>query len=147
VKKFLIVVCAFFLIIEGSWAAGEKEIVGAIANVKIEEGNIDLVGRVDTGAKTTSINADNISVSNGFVSYTVINALGKKSTIKSKIVSELEVKNAESKEKRFFVNLTIHYRERAKKTLVNLNDRSESTYKILLGRNWLSGSYLVDVDQ
>ena len=39
------------------------------------------------------------------------------------------------------------YQQDTKKILVNLNDRSASTYKLLLGRNWLSGSYLVDVDQ
>ena len=29
---------------------------------------------------------------------------------------------------------------------VNLRDRSAMTYKLLIGRNWLSEDYLVDVD-
>ena len=146
-KKWPLLFCIFFLLGESSWAAKDKEIVGAVVNVKIEEAGIDLVARVDTGAKTTSINASNINESHGFVSYTVVNAQGQKSDLKSRIVDELVVKNAESKEKRYFVNLTIKYKQDSKKTLVNLNDRSGSTYKLLLGRNWLTGSYLVDVDK
>jgi len=34
-----------------------------------------------------------------------------------------------------------------KKTLVNLNTRDEFRYTLLLDRNWLSGSYVVDVDR
>lgn len=66
--------------------------------------------------------------------------------ISSKIEDERFVKNAESREKRYYVFLTISYKNISKKILVNLNNRSNSTYKILLGRNWLSGRYLVDVD-
>lgn len=137
----------FLLIMGNAWGNTDNPIIGAVAEVYIEEGNIEFIGRVDTGAKTTSINTSNIYASNGFVEYTLINARGKKSRIKSKIVKETYVKSAEAREKRYYVYLTINYMGLSKKTLVNLNDRTTSTYKVLLGRNWLSGSYIIDVDK
>ncbi len=146
-KKRLAYILVLFLVAATGRGDTDKKIIGALATVHIEEGGIEMVGRVDTGAKTTSINAINIKASNGFVSYTVVNALGKKARLKSKIEDELLVRNAESKEKRLFVYLTINYMGDSKRSLVNLNDRSGSSYKLLLGRNWLSGSYIVDVDK
>jgi hypothetical protein len=137
----------FLLIIGNSCGNNDKLIIGAVAEVYIEEGNINFVGRVDTGAKTTSINARNIYASNGFVEYVLINRWDKEARIKSKIVKESYVKSAEAREKRYYVYLTINYMGLSKKTLVNLNDRSLATHKMLLGRNWLSGSYIVDIDK
>ena len=124
-----------------------KVIIGPVITVGINELNIELIGRVDTGAATTSINASNIKVADGHVDYTIINKDGNEYNFTSKIVKEKFVRNAEVREKRNYVYLTIEYQGVLKKTLVNLNDRSNSKYKILLGRNWLSGNYLVDVEK
>ena len=122
-----------------------KKIIGPIATVNIIEGRIKFTGRVDTGAKTTSINAKNIKRKNDYVQFTLVNKQGQEISMKAKIIDERNVFSAEKREKRYFIYLTLAYDGITKKTLVNLNDRSKSTYKILLGRNWLKGKYIVDV--
>jgi hypothetical protein len=145
--KLTAVVILYLAACDYSPASNEKLIIGPTAKVYINEGDITFVGRVDTGAATTSINTRNIEASNGQVEYLIINKHGKESRISSKIIKESYIRNAESREKRYYVYLTITYMGHSKKTLVNLNDRYNSRYKILLGRNWLSGSYIVDVDK
>ncbi|MGB5440526.1 MAG: RimK/LysX family protein [Gammaproteobacteria bacterium] len=125
----------------------EKLVIGPIVEVYISEADIYFSARVDTGASTTSINAEKLKAANGRVEYTIVNERGKESRLSSAIVKESIVKNAESREKRYYVYLTIQHMGLAKKTLVNLNYRGESAYKLLLGRNWLSGNYIVDVDR
>lgn len=125
----------------------EKSVIGPEVEVYLSEGDIYFSARVDTGAATTSINAIKIKSSNGQVEYSLVNERGKESRVISRIIKESSIRNAESREKRYYVYLTIIYKGLAKKTLVNLNNRGESTYKLLLGRNWLSGSYIVDVDK
>ena len=134
------------LSVEHAYAIDNKITIGQKAKVLIVEANTEFEGRVDTGAATTSINAHNILVSNGRLEYRLINQHGKEAKIVTDVVKQSFVKNAESREKRYFVHLTISYMGLTKKTLVNLNDRSDSKYKLLLGRNWLAGHYIVDVD-
>jgi len=140
-----IVLLWLFIAVPASHA--EKLIIGPTALVVIQEAGISFNARVDTGAETTSIHAKNIRVANGKVDYTLINQSGTEARLSSRIVREGVVKNAEASEKRVFVYLNIQHQGQPRKTLVNLNDRSKSSYKLLLGRNWLSGSYLVDVDK
>lgn len=143
---------AFLLFLALFWLnspafANGKITVGATETVWISDAKLNFVGRVDTGAKTTSINALHIQATNDVVTYQLINAQGESGRLSSKIIKQATVRNAEKSELRYFVNLTISYQGRTKTILVNLNDRSQSTYKLLLGRNWLSGDYVVDVDQ
>jgi len=140
----LLLVC---IVLTGSAARAEKQVIGPTALVAIQEAGISFNARVDTGAEITSIHAKNIRITNGQVDYSVINQHGSEVRLSSKIVREGVVKSAEAREKRVFVYLHIQHQGNTSKTLVNLNDRSKSSYKLLLGRNWLSGRYLVDVDK
>lgn len=136
-----------FTLLAVSNAVSAKLTIGAVEEVRVLEGNISFLGRVDTGAKTTSINAHSIQALDGFVVFTLENGHGNNVEINTEIVKQSLVKTADSREWRYFVWLTIGYQGRDKRVLVNLNDRAASRYKILLGRNWLSGEFIVDVDK
>jgi hypothetical protein len=125
----------------------KKEIIGPTVSINVAEANLDFLGRVDTGAATTSINAKILNISADNIEYLITNKQGKAFKLRSRIVKQSIVKNAESREKRYVVELTINYSGVNTKTLVNLNDRADSDYKILLGRNWLASRYIVDVDK
>jgi hypothetical protein len=49
-------------------------------------------------------------------------------------------------EKRYIIELVVSWKNVNKTVEVNLRDRSRMNYKLLIGRNWLSGDFLVDVD-
>lgn len=148
-KFILIALTAFFLLSQPSQDAyaqeSDKQIIGPTATVEIKEAGIKFKGRVDTGAATTSINATVLFVKDGKVKYTITNKELEIVTLISDIEEVRTVRNAESSEQRYYVYLTLVYKSTERKILVNLNNRSKSTYKILLGRNWLKGHYVVDV--
>lgn len=128
-------------------ALEKKIVIGPTVSVKIVDAKMVFIGRVDTGAATTSINAKILNISADNIEYLITNRLGKAMKLRSKIMKRSIVSNAEAKETRFFVELDISHAGFTRKTLVNLNDRKDSKYKILLGRNWLAGMYIVDVDK
>lgn len=146
-----------YLLIKLTSQQPQKQIVGAIETVIVPEVGLSFRGRVDTGAKTTSINATDIKIENfslnppdnigKSISFRIVNELDKSATIRTKIAKVRRIQNAESSEFRYYVYLTLLGQGIKKKVLVNLNDRSQTAYKILLGRNWLSQEFIVDIDK
>lgn len=135
--------------------AVEKKIVGATEVVIVEEAGISFLGRMDTGAATTSIHAVDIEVAGQFpvgadctgmpVAFTVLNERGEACRLTARVEKTASIRTSEGREERLFVYLTVGRQGEEKRVLVNLNDRSAMKYRLLLGRNWLENDYLVDV--
>ncbi len=129
-----------------------KQWVGATERVSLLPSGLKLLARVDTGAKTTSIHAINIRTPIGLsigkpVSFTTSNANGKSISVDTRIAGTALVKTSEGSERRIKIPLNIKWQDQQKQVLVTLNDRSSMQYRLLLGRNWLTGDYVVDVDK
>ncbi|MCW8329411.1 RimK/LysX family protein [Photobacterium sp. SDRW27] len=138
----------------------QKSVVGQIETIKVHELEMDFQARIDTGAATTSIHATDITV-NGeepdsedmrdhlgeMVEFTSINENGDKATYKGKIIKVSKIRNAQGVERRYAVKMDLGWNGEHKTVAVNLRDRSKLDYKLLIGRNWLSGDYVVDVDK
>ncbi|HXV19717.1 MAG TPA: RimK/LysX family protein [Desulfuromonadales bacterium] len=133
----------------------EKRIVGATEVVTVEEAGLSFLGRMDTGAATTSIHAVDIEVAGPLpegadctglpVAFTVVNEQGESCRLTARVEKTENIRTSEGKEERLFVNLTVGWQGEEKQVLVNLNDRSAMKYRLLLGRNWLENDFLVDV--
>jgi len=134
-------------------ADSRKIIVGATEAVLITEQNLAYLARIDTGAKTSSIHAENIILERSEnpqgkpISFDLINEDGQRTTIKTVVDSEVRVKTSEASEDRYKVLLTVKWKDKSKNILVTLNDRAHMTYALLLGRNWLQGDFIVDIDK
>ena len=134
-------------------AATPKQLVGATEVVFIEEAGLSFKARVDTGAKTSSIHAENIKVSKSGdprgqpISFKLVTNEGLSRKIETKVVEVTKVRNSEMTEQRYVVALTIKWGESRKTVMVNLNDRAKMSYRLLLGRNWLHNDFIVDVDK
>ncbi len=134
-----------------------KNVVGATETIRVLEADLDFVARIDTGARTTSINAQNIVIENPAadkkanvgkkISLEVVNAKGEKRRLQSRIVKVLQVRNAQGTELRYMIPLTLRWHGIDKRIAVNLRDRSKMTYKLLIGRDWLKGDFVVDVEK
>lgn len=122
-----------------------KRVIGPTAPVEVSEAGMEFLGRVDTGAASTSIHAEAIQVEGDMVSFQLVDRNGTRVTMREPVVQTRLVRNPEGREKRVYVELTLRHEGHAKRVLANLNDRSELTYPLLLGRNWLRDDYLVDV--
>lgn len=160
IKRTSLLLITSILLSGNSMAETKKSIVGQIENIKIKELNLNMLARIDTGAKTTSINAKNIKVIGhkeksedlrdhlgDKVSFTVETENGETMDYVSDIVRVVKIRNAQGVERRFLVNLTLVWNGKEKKIQVNLRNREKLEYKLLIGRDWLMNDYLVDVNK
>ncbi|MEA3547717.1 MAG: RimK/LysX family protein [Thermodesulfobacteriota bacterium] len=133
-----------------------KKTVGATEYIYIVEARLDFNTRIDTGARTTSIHTIDMEITDPSpvkkenigkpVSVLVENGKGEQRRIESVIVDASEVRNAQGVEIRYMIPLTLRWQDSEKLIHVNLRDRSAMTYKLLIGRDWLSNDFMVDVD-
>ena len=134
-------------------ADSHKRIVGATEVVFIEEVNLSFKARVDTGAKTSSIHAENIEVDASGdprgkpISFYLLTKEGLSGKVETRVSSVIKVRTSEMSEHRYVVPLLMKWNDSKKTVLVTLNDRSKMEYRLLLGRNWLHGDFIVDVDK
>ena len=128
-----------------------KSIIGAIENVRLVPPNIVLKARIDTGAKTTSIDARNITPferdGKEWVRF-VCHSDKKEHTIERKIVKTILIKrHGKESQRRYVVDMRIVLGNVSQLIPVTLNDRETYAYPILIGRNFLRDYFIVDVSK
>ncbi len=124
--------------------------VGRVESIRLPDYEISVRSRIDTGAKTSAIWASDIKLAkDGKLSFKLF---GKGSpfytgqVISTKAFSETVVASSNGKlEKRYKVRLVISLKGKKMRVAFTLTDRSQMTYPILVGRNVLSGNFIVNV--
>ncbi|GAA4885871.1 ATP-dependent zinc protease family protein [Ferrimonas pelagia] len=145
------------LFMGSSVAATEKGVVGPVERLYVVEAGLTMAARIDTGASKTSIHAEQMEVVGGELAdwdanigkalrFVTRNGAGKPAKIEATIAEVTHIRNSQGSEDRYVVWLTIGPKGNEKRVLVTLKDRAPMSYKLLIGRNWLAGDYLVDVD-
>jgi len=81
------------------------------------------------------------------ISFDTHNELGKEVHIKARVVNVVKVRNAQGVEYRYVIRLGLKYKNICKNKDVNLRDRSNMTYKLLIGRNWLNDDFIIKTDK
>nr|WP_244279617.1 RimK/LysX family protein [Leptospira brenneri] len=126
-----------------------KPIVGRVEWVEFPNWKLKLRARVDTGAKSCSIHAVNIErvTENGEVFVLFDTFVDEKPVrLKSKFVKEAKVTSTSGvSENRIIISEVMKMGKYKEEVIINLNDRTNLTYPILIGRNYLMGKFLVDV--
>ncbi|MGL4476582.1 MAG: RimK/LysX family protein [Shewanella sp.] len=153
------------LLIGRNWVKGhylvdvdEKPVIGAKANISVLESNLVYQARIDTGAVETSLHATNIHIAaedtkdmrNNIgkeIRFTTSNEAGQEAVVTTKIVDTSLIRNSQGSEVRYMVDLSLGEPGLEYKVRVNLRDRTKMSQKLLIGRNWLSGHYVVDVER
>ena len=135
----------------------DKAMVGETEIIVAEEAGLAYLARIDTGARTTSIHAVDLKIENPSpdkeqnigkqVTFVTFNDQQERRQLRRPIVDVTEVRNAQGTEYRYMVPMTLDWQGRKKDIHINLRDRSAMTYKLLIGRDWLRGDYLVDVEK
>lgn len=129
--------------------AKTKKMIGRAEKVSFPElGAENIPARVDTGAKTSSVWATDISEHGGLVSFTLF---GKSSQFYTgevhtapfeKIIVASSIGEAQE---RYKVRILVKLKGKKIRARFTLADRSQQAYPILLGRNVLRGKFVVDV--
>jgi hypothetical protein len=132
-------------------AASDKIVIGPTEEVLLLPGNIRLTARVDTGAATSSLDARDIRVHGPHgahtVRFTLVGDTG--STLHElPMLQRHAVRTSDSRpERRPVVRMELCLAGQRLPAEITLNDRSQMEYRMLLGRNVLSGRFVVDVDR
>jgi len=139
----------FFILLCISVTADSKQVIGWIEKGSILEAGITLHAKIDTGADTTSLSAKNYEIINKmgeqWVRFTVNTRDGDSAIFEKKLVKHIKIKRkAHVSQKRPVVNMTICIGDIYKNINVNLTDRSNFKYQLLIGRHFLKGSFIID---
>jgi hypothetical protein len=150
----IIVLFSFILIhIAGGFAASSsekgKQIVGWIEYVTILPENLTIKAKLDTGARNSSLNAVRIVEfkrgDDPFVRFDLTNWQGRSETVEAKVVRITKIKQHNSDpELRPVIRLGICLHKICKEVEVNLVNRSNFNYQLLIGRSYLKGDFVVD---
>jgi len=133
-----------FMIGGGSPAdAKEKIRVGAVENVVLLPWGVVMPARIATGAATSSLDARDITVKGKTVEFHLPQEYGGQK-VRLPIVRWRTIKSAEARDRRPVVAVEMCIGSKRVKTQVNLNDRSNVKYPLLIGRNTLDRDFVVD---
>ena len=126
---------------------GTKQVIGIVEKVFVEPGGLLLEGRIDTGANTTSIGAENLQIVNeDGQDWALFNVKG--TPIRAKVVRFVKIKqHGAPSQRRAVVMLKVTISDVTQAVEVTLTDRSNFKYKILIGVNFLRDHFIVDVSR
>ncbi|MCE5281613.1 MAG: RimK/LysX family protein [Deltaproteobacteria bacterium] len=125
--------------------AKDKIRIGAVENVVLLPWGVQLPARIDTGAAVSSLDARNLVVKGQTVEFNLPPQYGGRA-ISLPIVKWKTVKSATAKTRRPVVVLEMCIGNRRIRTQVNLVDRSNVKYPLLIGRNTLMRDFVVECD-
>lgn len=128
-------------------------IIGRVENVLVQDIDLPLKARIDSGAGVSSVHAKILEIRTDpasgeeFVTFQISGENNKPRTIRRKIVQwlDIKVKTTHKHERRPVVLLDFCLAGKKIEARVNLTDRSRFLYPLLIGRNILkTGDLLID---
>jgi hypothetical protein len=161
-------IVAFFLLVLAVAAGAqstsdepEKRVIGATAFISESKSGLPFAARIDTGAASCSLLVEKIEIKDEStrlvenvgkpIRFLVKNEQGQEKWVESTVARVVRIRSAVQQDgeldHRYKVLLTLDLEGFRKDVLVTLNNRTEMTYPLLIGRNYLRGDFLVDVDK
>ncbi len=143
VKAFLATLFIFCLVGGGTVESAEKVTVGLVEEVILLPWKVKIPARIDTGAAISSLDARDIKIKGKTVEFSLPEKYGGL-RITRPIVAWRTIRSSEARDERPVVVLDFCLGSKVIRTRVNLNDRSQVKYPLLVGRNALRKSFVVD---
>jgi hypothetical protein len=127
----------------------DKEWVGWLEKVRICPENLVIHAKLDTGARNSSLNAPHANIfkrkGETWVRFDVTDRAGKTATLERKVQRITKIKQHDRPpDLRPVVRLSICLGDTFKVVEVNLRDRSDFNYQMLIGRSFLKEDFVVD---
>lgn len=128
-----------------------QDTLGRIDKFDMPELNIyNVVAKIDTGAKTSSINCDDITpIGHNQISFVVLDGNNERLTkgYVTKNISRIsKVKSSNGVvQTRYFINTKIIIYGKSYNMEVSLSSRKEMLYPLLIGRELLNKGFIIDV--
>jgi hypothetical protein len=129
-----------------SAGALEKITLGEVEDIMLIPWTVTLPARIDTGASFCSLDARDLSVENNMAEFMLGKRYGRL-RLRLPVVEWIHVRNSAGVEKRPVVKIGFCLGSKMIRALATLRDRSQMTYPFLVGRNVLSGGFMVDTSR
>lgn len=139
----LLISAPLIVIFQTTGMAMERTTIGVVEDVVLMPWGIRVTARVDTGAATSSLDAQDIVIKDGMVSFKLPERCGGRA-LRLSLLNVKEIKTSGMREKRPVVSMELCIGQRRLKARVNLNDRSDVKYPMILGRNVLTKNFFID---
>jgi hypothetical protein len=123
--------------------AKEKIRLGAVENVVLLPWGVSMPARIDTGAATSSLDARNLVIKGNMAEFNLPPQYGGR-RVSLPILKWKTVKSAEAQDRRPVVVVELCIGSRRVQTHVNLNNRANVKYPLLVGRNTLTHGFVVE---
>lgn len=148
-KKLMLIFTVLLISLTNVNSVNAKEVVGWVEKVKIYPGELVVKAKIDSGAKTSSLNCKcyNFFKRNGkeWVKFTVVNYKGEATELEQPIVRIAKIKRHYGEmQERPVVKLGLCLANTYKETEFTLIDRSGLNYQALVGRQYLEEDFLID---
>lgn len=152
-SSVVIIVLALTLSFSASLAADDKVNIQQIYSwkeyVKVYPSGMKFKAKLDSGAKTSSLNATEIEQfergDEEWIRFTIENDEGEKATLERKLVRTVKIKeHSGESQRRPVVKMGICLATMYKEVEVNLVDRSDFTTGMLIGRTFMEDDVLID---
>ena len=133
----------------GKADTAKKSVIGWVERVRIYPGNFEIHAKIDTGAKTSSLNAPNLRIFQrdgaDWASFVVTNRAGVTQKFEEKILRISKIRrHGERTQQRPVIMLGVCIGNVYQVTQVNLIDRKNFNYQMLVGRRFLEDHAIVD---
>ena len=147
-NRLLILVC-LLVVLPAPGVVWAKQVVGWVENVKVYPGGVMVKAKLDTGAKTSSLDCECITPfkrdGKDWLSFSVKNHLGEIVRLEKPVVRIAHIKRHFGKEQvRYVVKLGLCLGSVYREADVTLVDRTGFNYSLLVGRNFLKHDFLID---
>ena len=129
--------------------AADKEPIGWLEEISINNHELQLKAKIDTGATTSSLHAKVIKKftrdKQRWVQFRVENKEGEDIFLERKILRTVKIKRKLALPiQRYVISLGICLGNSYREMEVNLANRENFVYRVLIGRNYLKDHFLVD---
>jgi hypothetical protein len=132
----------------------DKKIVGRRELISIIDLELfDLDAKVDTGADSNALHCDHIEISEDeqSVSFILLDEVheayhGRRMTFPLYKIKKVKSSNGQL-QLRPSIKVTIKFYGKKYKSVISLTDRSDMKFPMLIGRKFLTGRFLVDVEK
>jgi hypothetical protein len=142
-RVFILTMVIFSLLIPRTIGAEEKITIGLVEEVILLPWGVKLPARIDTGAATSSLDAQELKVHDNIAEFKLPKKYGNLH-LQLPVVGWKTIRSAESRERRPVVELELCVGPKRLRIHVNLNDRSMVKYPLILGRTALKENFVVD---
>ena len=147
-KRFRVVLSSvigftLFLLALIETAAANEIILGTVEDVILLPWSVKLPARIDTGAAKSSLYAQELRTQDNMAEFRLPEKYGGL-RLRLLIVEWRHLRTAEGLKKRPVVDLELCIGPKRLRTKVALDDRAGLKYPLLVGRNTLSGTFIVN---